>query len=100
MFTVSCDCVSRMATLFVHVPNPAGIGENTEHEEKGFAFPNPSQGQFSIEGSGLVTVTTLLGQIVMTDWIDGKASFVLPKGIYLVRLESGNTISIDKLIVR
>ena len=97
MFTVSCDCVTRMFTLWVTVNDPtAGTTENTTQAR---IFPNPAQDQFNIEGSGLMTVTDILGQTVLSRWIDGKETICLPKGVYIVRFENGNDISVEKLIV-
>ena len=96
MFTVSCDCITRMATLWVTVPNPAEVTENKTEVR---LYPNPTQGQVNIEGVGLVTVTNLIGQTVTTQRIEGKASMALPKGVYIVRLENDNEVSITKLVV-
>ena len=51
-------------------------------------YPNPAQGQVTVEGTGLMVVTNLLGQEVLSQQIDGKATIELPKGIYLVRVNN------------
>ena len=96
MFTVSCDCVTRMATLWVTVADPTEVSENKSEIK---LYPNPSQGNINIEGVGQVTVANLLGQAVTTQWIDGKASITLPKGVYIIRMENSNGVSTKKLIV-
>jgi hypothetical protein len=97
MFTVSCDCVTRMATLWVTV------GEDTtevpEYTTDVQLYPNPAQGSITIEGTGQVTVSNAIGQTVLTQWMDGKETFSLPKGFYLIRLENGDKVSVEKLIV-
>ncbi|MBR4148453.1 MAG: T9SS type A sorting domain-containing protein [Bacteroidales bacterium] len=96
MFTVSCDCVTRMATLWVTVADPTEVAENKPEIK---LYPNPSQGHVNIEGIGQVTVVDLLGQTITTQWIDGKASIALPKGVYIIRLENGNEVSVRKLVI-
>lgn len=51
-------------------------------------YPNPTQGQITVEGTGLMVVVNLLGQEVLSQQIDGKATIELPKGIYLVRVNN------------
>ena len=51
-------------------------------------YPNPAQGQVTVEGTGLMVVSNLLGQEVLRQQIDGKATVELPKGIYLVRVNN------------
>ena len=96
MFTVSCDCLTRMATLMVHVPNPT---EAEEHKMEVKLYPNPAQGRVSLEGTSLVTVTNSLGQLVTIRRIEGNGSLDLPKGMYFVRLENGNGVCVEKLVV-
>ena len=52
--------------------------------------PNPAQGHFTVEGTGKMTVTNTLGQVVLTKEIDGKESLELPRGMYLLKL--GNAV--------
>ena len=65
MFTVSCDCVTRMATLWVTATDPTGVVEN---ETSIKLFPNPASDHFTVEAEGLlrVDVTDALGRIVCT----------------------------------
>ena len=49
-------------------------------------YPNPAQGLVTIEGIGLLKVSNLLGQTVLTREIDGRTSIALPRGFWLVRL--------------
>lgn len=58
-------------------------------------YPNPSHGQFVVEGHGRLTITTLLGQKVVVTRINGKQTISLPPGMYLLNL-SGVT---QKVIV-
>ena len=48
--------------------------------------PNPAQGCFMVEGQGMLTVTNILGQPLLTKEIDGKETIELPHGLYLVIL--------------
>lgn len=48
--------------------------------------PNPAQGRFTVEGKGKMTISTLLGQVVLTKEIDGKETVELPRGLYVLKL--------------
>lgn len=96
MITVSCDCLERMVTLWVNVPNPEEV---EEHKATVKLYPNPAKGHVNIEGTGWLTVTNSLGQTVMTRWIDEKESLDLPKGIYIVRLENDGDVNVEKVVV-
>ena len=49
-------------------------------------YPNPAHGQFTMEGEGIVHVSNVLGQEILTKEIDGKETLELPKGLYFVKL--------------
>lgn len=60
------------------------VNENTEG---GFQiYPNPTQGQFTVEGKGMMRIADVLGQEIMAKAIDGKETVELPKGMYFVKL--------------
>ena len=58
-------------------------------------YPNPAQGQITIEGTGLMVVSNVLGQEILSQEIEGKATIELPKGMYIVRLNN----AISKVVV-
>lgn len=58
-------------------------------------WPNPAQDRFTVEGTGTMTVTNALGQVVLTKEIDGKESIELPQGLYFVKLDN----AIRKIVV-
>lgn len=63
---------------------PLGLGE---HEAATFSvYPNPSNGVFTVEGAGTMTVTNVLGQIIKETEIDGQYIMELPQGIYFVKM--------------
>ena len=49
-------------------------------------YPNPAQGCFTVEGTGRMTVSNLLGQVVLIKEINGQTTVALPRGMYFVRL--------------
>lgn len=49
-------------------------------------YPNPAQGRFTVEGTGTVTISNVMGQTVLTRKIDGKETIALPRGMYFVKL--------------
>ena len=61
-----------------------GIGE--QNGENFGIYPNPAKDCFTVEGTGVITVTNTLGQTILTQEIDGKATIELPQGMYFVRL--------------
>ena len=56
-------------------------------------YPNPTQGQFTVEGTGTVRIINMMGQVVGTREIDGRQTFTLPKGMYFVTL-NGQTAKV------
>lgn len=61
-----------------------GLGENEATMFK--VYPNPAKDRFIVEGSGTMTVTNTLGQTVLIQEIDEKATVELPQGMYFVKL--------------
>ena len=63
---------------------PLGLGE---HEAATFSvYPNPSNGVFTVEGAGQMTITNVLGQTVLAREIDGMESIGLPQGLFFLKL--------------
>ena len=62
-------------------------------------YPNPAKGSFTMEGSGLLTITNILGQKVMEKTIENRLIVTLPEGLYLLMLTSGNTSLTRKVVV-
>ena len=63
-------------------------------------YPNPTSGQFTVEGTGLLSVYNLMGQEMMAFEIYEKAVVELPKGLYFIRLDSKDGIKMTKIIIR
>ncbi len=59
-------------------------------------YPNPAQGQITVEGTGLMVITNILGQEVLRQEIEEKATIELPAGMYLVRLNN----AVSKVVVK
>ena len=62
-------------------------------------YPNPAKSSFTVEGSGLLTVTNILGQKIMEKPIENQFVVTLPEGLYLLKLTSGNTSITRKVVV-
>lgn len=58
-------------------------------------YPNPAKDHIMVEGTGLLTIMNVLGQIVMTKEIVGKGKVELPQGLYFVKMGS----EIRKIVV-
>ena len=59
-------------------------------------YPNPSNGQFAIEGKGLATIYNTLGQKVQEVEVNGKQPVNLEKGVYVVKMND----SVMKVVVK
>ena len=62
-----------------------GLGEKQENQNLK-VFPNPSNGVFTVEGTGNLRITNLLGQEILTKEINGPTTIELPTGVYFVQL--------------
>ena len=61
-----------------------GVGENVGNPLR--VYPNPANGRFTVEGTGIMHITNALGQEIMAREIDGKETVELPQGVYFVQL--------------
>lgn len=62
-----------------------GLGEK---ENKIFnLYPNPTTGRVTIEGTGRLTITNVLGQTILTRDITDTETIDLPMGIWFVKLD-------------
>lgn len=62
-------------------------------------YPNPAKGDFTVEGTGHLIVTNVLGQKIMEKAIEERYNLTLPKGLYLLRLTDGNNSATRKVVV-
>ena len=78
----------ELLSLSNKVPNPWPDSDGTvQNDVSSFSvYPNPTNGTFTIEGTGQMTITNVLGQTVLAREIDGKESIGLPRGVYFVKL--------------
>ena len=56
------------------------------HRDTFKIYPNPSNGSITVEGSGMLIVTNLFGQTILSKEIEGKDKVELSPGLYFVRL--------------
>jgi hypothetical protein len=60
-----------------------------ENQRSAFkVYPNPAKDYITIEDTGLLTITNVLGQTVLSKEIKGRAKVELPKGLYFVTMGS------------
>ena len=62
-------------------------------------YPNPAKSSFTVEGTGLLSITNVLGQTVMEKPIKEMSIITLSEGIYLLRLTDGSASTTRKVIV-
>ena len=93
MFTLDCDCATTMYTLWA----TAGYESIDESSSATSIYPNPSSGNLTIEGNGIMTVTNLAGQEVMKKEIIEKEIITLEKGVYFIKINDG---ILEKVIVQ
>jgi len=62
-------------------------------------YPNPSSGDFTVTGEGILSVYNVIGECVLTGTIHGKTMFHLNSGIYMVKITKQNTTLIQKVII-
>ena len=49
-------------------------------------YPNPSHGEFTVQGTGNLTILNMMGQTIFQQKIDGETTIVLPAGIYISKI--------------
>ena len=70
------------AAVFATMPDQ--VEENREITFS--VFPNPGKGYITIEGIGILNITNVLGQTILTKEIKGKEKMELPQGLYFVTM--------------
>ena len=74
------QCESEFRDVMVTITDIA------EHTADIHIYPNPSNGQVTIEGTGHVAVMNTIGQILQEFDLEGQATIELPKGLFFVRM--------------
>ena len=62
------------------------FGAKSKNKPVLIVYPNPSHGKLTVEGTGYMMVTNILGQTVIAKEIKGQQIITLPKGMYLISL--------------
>ena len=103
MFTVSCDCVTRMATLWVTVADPTATAEKTANVH---LLPNPATSFATVSAEGLqrVEVRDLTGKMILStpadhDHLRLDLSPFQP-GLYFVTVLTRSGSSTQKMVVQ
>lgn len=89
--------MSNTTELEVRVFNSIGVNEGTNALFS--IYPNPANGQFTIEGEGMLSIINTLGQSIMRQEVKGKATLQLPSGLYVLQFINGTNATIKQLIV-
>ena len=86
--TVSDSC-GRQVTNTWFVGDYTGTHESVASSPS--IYPNPSNGVFTIEGSGTYSIYNTVGQLVKTINVEGMQKVALPSGLYFVRNDETTT---------
>ena len=79
-----------------------GIGENSISAK---VYPNPTQGEITIEGEGLshIRIVNAYGQTVYNAKVDGDQVRIdlsqMGKGIYMMHIEANGGQAVRKIVV-
>lgn len=102
MFTVSCDCLTRMATLWVTVGD--STTDITEHDIEPHLFPNPTNDLINVSAEGLkqVEVIDMAGRTIFIlnadqDLLQVNLTTLTP-GVYMVKIISEQEVSFQKIV--
>ena len=92
------QCESEYMDLLIHFTD---VSENAQDIR---LFPNPTTGILKVEclGEVRVSVSNLLGQEILNTVINGPSTIDLggcKSGLYMVRLETRNTVTVRKVTV-
>ena len=70
--------------------------------QQAFIYPNPSTGDFTVQSEGLssVTVYSINGKLLKTIEVQGKEQHIegLPKGIFVLKLDTANGVIVKKIV--
>lgn len=91
-FELDCGCATAMFTLFA-----TAEANSIDDLSTGFSiYPNPSSGNVTIEGTGTVSISNILGQEILRKEIIEKETIMLENGVYFVKTNDG----IKKIVVK
>ena len=102
---VGSDCAWIDDITFPRTCIITGVEEVVEKKENAI-YPNPTQGCFTLDlaAESSVGIYNMLGQNVMQlDKVSGSQQIHMedaPKGMYFVRIQSGNNAEVKKLIIQ
>ena len=94
--------VTRNRNLVAHFVYTEGIGENSVSAN---IYPNPTQGEITLEGEGLshVRIVNAYGQTVYNAKVEGEQVRIdlsnMAKGIYMMHIEAESGQAIRKIVV-
>ena len=80
---------------------PASVEEDTGHDV--YTYPNPSTGIYQVQGTGSMSVHSVLGELILSKIISGSSTIDLSgytNGIYTLQLQTEKETLTSKLIKR
>ena len=94
---ISVQVTAGNCSEIITSPEVGPVLFNFESEENAITlfnvYPNPASGSVTVEGTGRLVVTNILGQTILTQEMDGQTTIELPKGLYFAKMD-GTTIKV------
>ena len=94
--------ITRDRDLVAHFIHTEGVGEGSVTAK---VYPNPTQGEFTLEGEGLshVRIVNAFGQTVYSADLEGNQVRIdlsaMGKGIYMMHIDAEGGQTVKKVVV-
>ena len=103
--TIYTSAELEEGVFFSYDPCSVDAVEETTTDNSVNVYPNPTHGMLNIQGQGImcISVSNVLGQQLMEATVDGNTTLDLSRfesGMYLIRIETENGVTVQKVNVR
>jgi hypothetical protein len=90
------------ASILPYIQTIVGISDTPKTIAKGIIYPNPSSGQFTVEGEGELRIYNPMGKLIYSSLVNNTVIDLgsYPDGIYFVKMMEGKEMVTGKLILQ